>query len=578
MSTTPAPSTTGSAAGTTGTAGRSPWPALLVILFAAFMDMLDLNIAAVVTPAIQRSLHAGYAAGQWFVASYALAFAVLLIPGGRLGDMYGRKRVFLTGVAGFTLASAACALAPTAGVLIAARCVQGGFGALMVPQVLAVLQLLFAPDRRGAAFAAYGSVMNLAQLAGPVLGGFLATDDLLGLGWRAVFLINVPIGVLVLVGTWLLLPESRSDRALRPDPTGIALVALLAVLLVYPLQQGRAAGWPAWMLIALAGAVPVALLVARQQGRSGPERALIPVALFRNRSFTAGMVQLLLVYSALVSLQMPVIWETQIGLGWSALRTGCAMVGWVLGTCLLGIPAVSLAPRIGRALLATGCVVVAAATLLLSAVTGRGALGFWPLAGCLAAIGCGLGLVVPILINLVLSGVPRRDAGSGAGLANAAVYLASAAGIGLIALVFFARLGGAGAAHARAQEPALRAALTARGASGAAQDAALAQLRDCVVARTGALDPYRTPDGCPDDAAGGATGDAVRTAMRASFADATSHSLRYSAVAFLVVLGLTPLLPRPGSDGADGGADGDADGDADGSTDRGRRPARSARE
>ncbi|GAB2721364.1 MFS transporter [Kitasatospora kifunensis] len=546
MSTTPGSSLADPAtAGPAGTAERSPWPALLVILFAAFMDMLDLNIAAVATPAIQRSLHAGYAAGQWFVASYALSFAVFLIPGGRLGDMYGRKRVFMTGVAGFTLASAACALAPTAGVLIAARLLQGGFGALMVPQVLAVLQLLFAPNRRGAAFAAYGSVMNLAQLAGPVLGGFLATDNLLGLGWRAVFLINVPIGVLVLIGTSLLLPESRSDRPLRPDPVGILLVALLAALVVYPLQQGRAAGWPTWMLLALVGALPVAALIAWHQHRSGPERALIPVALFRTRSFTAGMVQLLLVYSALLSLQMPVIWETQIGLGWSALRTGCAMVGWVLGTCLFGVPAVALAPRIGRALLACGCVVVAAATLLLSEVAGRSELGFWPLFGCLTAIGCGLGLIAPILINLVLGGVPRRDAGSGAGLANAAVYLASAAGIGLIGLVFFARLGTGGAANARAQEPALRAVLTAQGASVATTDAAVADLRDCVVARTKALDPYQSPAHCP----GGAAGNAVQAAMRAGFADSTSHSLRYPAGAFLLVLLLTPLLPRPGAEG-----------------------------
>ncbi|MDH6579501.1 MFS transporter [Kitasatospora sp. MAP5-34] len=529
---------------------RGAWPALLVVLFAAFMDMLDLSIAVVAAPAIQRDLHAGYAAAQWFVAAYALAFAVLLIPGGRLGDIYGRKRVFLIGVAGFTLASACCALAPSAGVLIAARFVQGGFGALMVPQVLAVLQLLFPPARRGAAFAVYGTVMNLAQLAGPVLGGFLATDNLLGLGWRAIFLINVPVGVLVLAGTMLLLPESRSEVPLRIDLTGVLLVALLSGLLVYPLQQGRAAGWPAWMLVALASVLPLALLIAWHQGRSGPQRALIPVALFRQRSFTSGMVQLLLVYAALLSQQMPVIWETQIGLGWSALKTGCAMTGWVLGVCLFGVPAVSLAPRIGRALLAAGCVLVSGATLLLSVVIGHDPLGFWPLFGCLTAIGCGLGLIVPILINLVLAGVPRRDAGSGAGLANAAVYLASAAGVGLIGLVFFGLLGTGGAAHARAQEPALRATLTADGTSTAAQDAAVAGLRRCVVERTGALDPYAVPAGCRDGQADGVAAPAVRAAMRADFADAASRSLRWPAGAFLVVLLLTPLLPRPAASGA----------------------------
>ncbi|GAA1268344.1 MFS transporter [Kitasatospora nipponensis] len=545
---------------------KNAWPALLVVLFAAFMDMLDLSIAAVATPAIQRDLHAGYTAGQWLVAAYALAFAVMLIPGGRLGDIYGRRRVFLIGVAGFTLASAACALAPSAGALIAARFVQGGFGALMVPQVLAVLQVLFPPAKRGAAFATYGTVMNLAQLAGPIVGGYLATDDLLGLGWRAIFLINVPVGLLVIVGTLLLVPESRSDQRLRIDLVGVLLVAVLAGLLVYPLQQGRSAGWPAWMLLGLFCTLPLTLLLAWHQGRSEPERALVPVALFRMRSFSSGMLQLFLVYGALLAQQMPVIWETQIGLGWSALKTGCAMVGWVLGLCLLGVPAVTLAPRIGRALLATGCAVVAGSTLLLSVLVGRDGLTFWQLFGCLTAIGCGLGLIVPILVNLVLGGVPRRDAGSGAGLANATIYLASAVGIGLIALVFFARLGGTGADHARAQEPALRASLSARAVPGADQDAAVADLRRCVVERTRALDPYAVPAGCQDGPAAGEAADAVHAALRASFADATSQSLRYPVVAFLLVLLLTPLLPRPG--GGDGAGEGLGDGVApDGRTD-----------
>lgn len=526
---------------------RRAWGALLVVLFAAFMDTLDLGITAVAAPAIQRDLHASYSEAQWFLAAYALAFAVLLIAGGRLGDLHGRRRVFLVGVSGFTAASAVCALAPTAGVLIGARFLQGGFGALMIPQVLAVLQVLFPPERRAVAFAVYGSVMNLAQLSGPVLGGLLATDDALGLGWRAIFLVNVPVGVLVLIGTALLLPESRSDRPQRLDTVGVLLVALLSGLLVYPLQQGRTAGWPAWMTAALACALPVGVLVVWHQSRRGPERALVPVGLFRSRSFSAGMVQLLLVYSALVAQQMPVVWLTQAGLGWSALRTGAATVGWTLGLCLLGVPAVSLAPRIGRALLATGCVVAASGTLLLGSVLRAQPLGFWPLCGCLTLIGCGLGLIVPILINLVLAGVPQRDAGGGAGIANAAVYFASAAGVGLVGLLFFGQVAAGGAAHARAQLPALRAGPAAQGSAGAARDSASAALVRCVAERTRATDPYQVPESCrtaPADSP--AVAARVQAAWQRSFADAASDSLRYPAGALVVVLALTPLLPRSG--------------------------------
>ncbi|MCQ4084237.1 MFS transporter [Streptomyces sp. RB6PN25] len=473
-------------------ASRHAWSALLVTLFAGFMDALDLSITAVANPAMQRDLHAGYNEAQWFVAAYALAFAVMLIPGGRLGDIYGRRRILLTGVAGFTLASAACALAPSPLALIAARLVQGGFGALMVPQVLAAVQLLFPAERRGPALAAYGTVMNLAQITGPVLGGFLTTDNVLGLGWRAVFLINLPVGLLVLAGTALLLPESRSDRPLQLDMPGALLAGLFSGLVVYPLQQGRADGWPPWLLAALVAALPVGYVFVRQQRRRAPERALVPVGLFRNRAFCAGMVQLLLVYSAILAQQMPVIWHTQTGLGWSALRTGTATVGWVLGLCVLGVPAVALAPRAGRALQVAGCLVVVSGTLLLSEVIGHHALGFWSLFGCLTVIGCGLGLVVPTLISMVLAGVPGRDAGGAAGLANAAIYFAAAAGVGLIGMVFFGRVADTGVA-----------------AGGPAQ---------------------------------------VRV-----FSQAAAYSLYYPAAAFLAVPLLAPFLPRGTASGGSGG-------------------------
>ncbi|QMU78152.1 MFS transporter [Streptacidiphilus sp. PB12-B1b] len=529
---------------------RRAWCTFAVVLFASFMDMIDLGIVSVAVPSVQRSLHADYDTAQWFVAAYALAFAVMLIPGGRLGDLYGRKRVFQIGVTGFTLTSAACALAPSAGALIAARFVQGGFGALMVPQVLAVLQVLFPAARRGPALAAYGTVLNLAQLSGPVLGGVLTTDNVFGLGWRAIFLVNVPVGILVVAGTALLLPEYRSDRGAGLDPVGVLLVALLSVLVIYPLQQGRAAGWPVWMIAALVAALPTGLLFVRHQHRTGPA-ALVPPTLFRSRVFMAGIALLLLVYSGICAEQMIVIWETQVGLGWPALRTGEATIGWVLGLGLLGGPVVGLAQRFGRRLLTAGCLVVAVGSAALGRSMAHDDLRFWPLFGWLTVIGLGLGLVVPILIDLVLSGIPRRDAGGGAGVANAVVYLSSAIGIGVIGLIFFGQVAAGGAAHARAEQPRLGAALRSAGVAPGPAAADGAAFDRCVHDRADSLDPYRLPADClAGPAAEPLVARSVTTALRTDFGDAAGTGLWYPVAAFLVALLLIRLLPPSSAPGA----------------------------
>lgn len=233
------------------------WLAFAVLLLAGFMDLLDGTIVFVALPTIARDLGATFASLEWVVAGYTLAFALTLITGGRLGDIYGRKRVFLVGVAGFTLASVAAGLAPTAEMLIASRVVQGAMAGVMVPQVLSIAQVIFAPRERFAAFALYGIVLSLAAVVGPLLGGLLTELDLAGLGWRPIFLINFPVGVITVAAAVRLVPESRSPHPLRLDLVGVGLISAALLLLLYPLIEGQTLGWPAWTFAAMALSIPV---------------------------------------------------------------------------------------------------------------------------------------------------------------------------------------------------------------------------------------------------------------------------------------------------------------------------------
>lgn len=240
---------------------------LAVILAVEIMDLLDATIVGVASPSIRADFGGSSTQIQWITAAYTLAFSVLMITGARLGDIVGRRRMFLVGLAGFTVCSALCAAAGSAGMLIAGRAAQGLFAAMMVPQGLGILRQMFPPKEQGAAFGAFGPVMGLAAVAGPVLGGFLTDADLFGSGWRSVFLINVPIGVLAFAVALRILPEGRSPHAPRLDLPGSALVSLGVLMLVYPLVQGRDLGWPLWTYLSMAGAVPVLGLFAWYQRR-----------------------------------------------------------------------------------------------------------------------------------------------------------------------------------------------------------------------------------------------------------------------------------------------------------------------
>src|SRR5256885_4367195 len=263
------------------------WLMLPVVLTAAFMAIVDVFIVNVAAPSIQRNIRASADEVQWLVASYVLAYALGLITGGRLGDIYGRRRCFQLGLAGFTIASALCGAAPSPGALLASRFAQGLSAAMMFPQMLSIIQVEFAPEERGRCFALMGGVQGAGGILGYVLGGGLISLNVFGIDWRSVFLINVPVGIAALLASRRLVPESRSESARRLDLGGVGLGSLVLGLVVFPLVEGRQAGWPWWVPVAFAAAVPAAvlwLMYARQVSARGGS-PLVDLALFRQCSF-----------------------------------------------------------------------------------------------------------------------------------------------------------------------------------------------------------------------------------------------------------------------------------------------------
>jgi EmrB/QacA subfamily drug resistance transporter len=420
------------------------WLALAVVMLAVAIDLIDTTIVNVAIPSIQEDLGATAAAIEWIVAGYTLAFAVLLITGGRLGDAFGRKRLFLLGVAGFTLASAIAGLAQTPEGLIAARVGQGALAALMVPQVLSMIQVHFPREERPKAYGMYGAFAGIATISGPIVGGLLVQADLFNLGWRPIFLINVPVGIATLVAAARLVPESRAEHAQRFDFTGVGLVSGALLLLLYPLVQGRELDWPAWSFVSMAASVPAFALFAWHQRRRsrGSGSPLVPLGLFRQRAFVGGVLAGLVFFSGVASFFLVLTITLQSGLGFSPLHTGLTALPWSIGIAAASGASLQLAPRLGRRLTVTGALVMAAGMgAVLLAVDRDGAdLSSWALAPGLLSAGLGMGMVAPTLIDVALAGVRGRDAGSASGVVNTSLQLGGAIGIAVIGVIFFGQL------------------------------------------------------------------------------------------------------------------------------------------
>ena len=436
LDTTPA-----DAAGATAQPYPLRWIVAAVVLAANLMDVLDSTIVNIAGPSIHRDLGGGADTLQWLSAGYTLAFAVFLIAGARLGDIVGRRRMFLIGSAGFTLFSAACALAPNIEVLIALRVLQGASGALMIPQGFGLMRQVFTDDvEMSRAFSLFGPATGVPMLAAPALAGALVDANLWGIGWRLVFLINVPIGLITLPLAIRSLPRGASRPELKLDTGAVALLGAALVAIIYPLIQGRSAGWPTWCFVMLA--VGVALLVGfvsyeRHHGRD----ALIEPSLLSNRHYLSGIAVVLAVFGAFGGLLLCISLYGQLGEGWSPIHAGLTLTPMIAGMVIGMVVSGALVKQLGRHLLHIGIALISLGTAAVAVVlTGMHSASSWDLVPGLVLVGAGLGATLGQLFMFILTSVTSDEVGSASGVLEATQQLSTSIGVAVLGTIFFSAL------------------------------------------------------------------------------------------------------------------------------------------
>lgn len=417
---------------------RLRWVVAAVVLAANVMDLLDASIVNVAAPSIHRELGGGANTIQWLSAGYTLAFAVLLIAGARLGDILGRRRLFLAGSAGFTLFSVACAMAPTIGVLIAFRVLQGAFGALMIPQGFGLMKQVFHDDvELGQALGLFGPATGVAMLAAPIVAGALIDANLWSTGWRLVFLINVPIGALALALAIRSLPRGATHPAVKLDLGGVGLVGLALVAIIYPLIQGRTDGWPVWSFAMLgAGALLLVAFLLHERRSKNP---LIEPSLLTNRTYLSGVAVTLALFGAFGGLLLCVSLFGQLGEGWSPIHAALTLTPMVVGLILGMLGSSALVGRLGRHLLHIGILLIAAGAAGLALIlTGAHSASSWDLVPGLFFVGAGVGASIGQLFRFILTSVNMDEVGSASGVMEAAQQLSTALGVAVLGTIFFA--------------------------------------------------------------------------------------------------------------------------------------------
>lgn len=416
---------------------------LAVVLVADVLDLLDSTITNIAAPTIADTLGGGQQLIQWAGASYALALGVLLVMGGRLGDKYGRRRLFVVGLIGFTMASAACGLAISPEMFIASRVVQGAFGALLIPQGFGILIATYPKEQLGKAFSAFGPVMGIAAVAGPILAGFIIQADLFGLGWRPMFLINLVIGLLAIAAALRVIPKDSGEKSTVLDGLGAGLLAMTMLGLLGGLIQGSASGWGPvpFSLIGL-GILGAVLFVWRQRVAAAP---IITPSLLKNRGFTSGLIMGVLFFAAVAGALYTVSLFVQGVLHYDAFHASLALAPVAAGLIVSSVVSGIFMKKLGRGLVLIGLILTLTGTgwMALLVLASGAAVGPWALVPPLLLVGFGMGACFGTIFSFALGGIDPHETGSASGALNAVQQLANAAGSAAITTVFFA---GAGAA------------------------------------------------------------------------------------------------------------------------------------
>jgi EmrB/QacA subfamily drug resistance transporter len=422
------------------------WTGLAVVLAAMIMNLLDSTIVNVAAPSIQRDLGMSSSALEWIAAAYTLAIAVGLMTGGRLGDMFGRKPMLLAGLSGFVVTSAACALAWSPASLITARVLQGLSAALITPQAFGLIRDLFPPAKMSKAFAALGPVIGLSTVAGPIVAGLLIKANLFGTDWRALFLINLPLGAFALaIGARVLPRRPAGGRRVRLDGVGTALLAVASFLLVFPLVDGRGLGWPAWIFAAAAAAVPVLGLFVVQQRRRlrAGLTPLVEVSVLRKRSYVSGVVFVLLFFAAIVGFSLTMGLFLQIGLGYTAIHASLLLAAMAAGAFVGSGVGAWAATAVGRPILHIGLAIMATGTLVLYLslhAAGAGPVGPADLIPGMAVFGTGMGMIFVPLFSIIMGEISDHEVGSASGLLESCQQLGASLGVAVLATLFFSTM------------------------------------------------------------------------------------------------------------------------------------------
>lgn len=522
------------------------WLAFSTIVASAVMDLLDSTVVNVAAPAIRKDLGGSYADLQWIAAGYTLALAVALLTGGRLGDIFGRKRMLLVGMAGFTLSSLACALAPSPGALIAARVLQGGFGAMMLPQGFGLIRDMFPPSEMGKAFTAFGPIMGLSAVLGPIIAGGLIDADLWGTGWRMIFMINLPIGLAAFVlGVRTLPSRPERDRTVQLDLAGMVLAGVGMCMLVFPLVQGRELGWPGWIIAVLVCSIPVLAGFAWHELRRGRSGAtpLVELSIFSRRSYSAGALFAIVFFGSMGGIMLAIGIFLQVGLGYTPIHASLTMAPWALGSFIGSGFGGAMMSRLGRHILHIGLTLMGIATVWLYAVISSAgiAIGHWDFTLPLALSGIGMGMIFVPMFDIIIGEIEDHEVGSGSSTLNAIQQLGMSLGVAVLGTLFFGTLGGqAHATFDQATAPALRAQLVAAHVPAQDVDRVVAALRSCVYDRENEKDPNNVPASCrpsgsaPDPAV-------VRVLTSAGLATHERVAVKAAQATTLVTAGLVAL-------------------------------------
>ncbi len=424
---------------------RTTWLALAVLMTGSFMALLDTTIVNVAIPTIRTDLHASEATLSWIISGYALAFGLMLIPSGRVGDRYGHKWIFIVGLAIFTLSSLACGRAQTSTEIVAARVVQGLGGGIFYTSITALIQLMFFPQHRGRAFGYLAAVIGFATALGPLVGGLIIEYAGEDNGWRLIFDVNVPIGIVAIVAAFRLLPGGGNTDRLAVDPIGLVLLTSALVALLVPLIMGEDRGWPLWAFLSLGGSIVLLVVFWFWELRvvRGGGTPLVPPRLFSYWSFTGGSLLAMVYFAAFTGIFFALALLWQAGLGESALQSGLLVMPFAIGSIVGASQSDRLARRYGRASLTAGVGLVTAGLFVVYLIlrfVEPVELNRWYFLPPLVVGGIGSGMFIAPNARFIVATVSREDAGAASGVLGTMQRIGSAIGIAVIGSVLFGTL------------------------------------------------------------------------------------------------------------------------------------------